>query len=171
MVNGASHSDSFPEPYVEEPRPSQPPTPVDLPEDGDEEQEERNVASTSTSTSRRIRTASGSTEEDDTAIQSKSTSSSLSSLDNVSSNKAPDWGINRAILDAFQKLPPSRSVDKELHLRRIAGLDIVPEHLEHAILATAPSEEEQASFEAAAAVIAARKANKGRQQGTPANHS
>ena len=46
--------------------------------------------------------------------------------------------INLEILAKYRQLPKLRPQDKELHLRRIAGLDVVPELLAEAIAETAP---------------------------------
>ena len=85
MCNGASHSDSFPEPYFEDPA-------ILEGQIGEED------AAGGTSTSR----------------------------------------VNLDILQKYKQLPEMRAGDKELHLRRIAGLDVQDWALQEAIDATAP---------------------------------
>lgn len=54
--------------------------------------------------------------------------------------------LNTEILDKYKRLPGPRVQDKELHLRRIAGLDITEDSLLEAIEATAPPPEQPSPF-------------------------
>ncbi|KAK9893735.1 hypothetical protein P389DRAFT_174580 [Cystobasidium minutum MCA 4210] len=63
-----------------------------------------------------------------------------------SSNIASKLAINHEILEKYKKLPGPRKQDKELHLRRIAGLDLTEDVLLEAIEVTAPPPEEPSPF-------------------------
>jgi hypothetical protein len=117
MINGASHRDSFPEVYLEVPQ-------LEV----EDEVSDGSPVQTDESDPASEKDAMQDDEAmDDQQISAKPGPSS-------SRNKT----INTEILDKFKQIPPLRPQDKELHLRRIAGLDVVPELLEMAIEATAP---------------------------------
>lgn len=149
MTNGASHSDSFPEPLHEEtfitlaaaeeaaddavspppedstsPPPSLPATPLTR---------SRTSSSSSHESAPRGRGRELAVDTDAPALIQAGASSASRSRKR---HKSP--GINHTLLDKYRALPPARKEDKELHLRRIAGLDIVQSHLQEAIRSTAP---------------------------------
>lgn len=64
----------------------------------------------------------------------------------ASSSSTSKLAINHEILEKYKKLPGPRKEDKELHLRRIAGLDITEDALLEAIEVTAPPPEEPSPF-------------------------
>lgn len=152
MTNGASHSDTFPEPLHEEtfitlaaaeeaadkavpqagqdstsPPPSLPATPLT-----------RSRASSSSSHESALRGRDRGRElAVDTAAPALTQTGGASSASR-SRKRHKSAGINHTLLEKYRALPPARKEDKELHLRRIAGLDIVQSHLQEAIRSTTP---------------------------------
>lgn len=104
MCNGASHVDSFPEPYFDD-------------------------------------TGSYASDADDEAEGEEEKDS-----EDAKSGSAPSVRTNLEVLAKFKELPGARAQDKELHLRRIAGLDIQDSVLKEAIEATAPPPIEPSPF-------------------------
>lgn len=140
MVNGASHSDAFPEVYVEEP---------------ELESELESIPSSSNSSSiyedSSIEEApAGEGGHSDGRADDDDDEEEEAGGGGPSATKTRRPKINRDILEKFKLLPKLRPQDKELHLRRIAGLDISPEALQEAVYQTSPSPYEMEQQEAAA---------------------
>lgn len=138
MCNGASHVDSFPEPYFDDHHDD---PPADLAAD---------TSSYPSSNAGDNDDESEGTEADD---ESQGLSKPLADSPQIvagslTSPSSPTSfsRINQDVLQKYKALQGLRAEDKELHLRRIAGLDVQESVLKEAIESTAPQPVEPSPF-------------------------